>query len=84
MTAKPKGDRDEAEWLEVGEAARLLRVLSEMDREPHSIVVPYLHPIFTAPLLTPARKSESLGLEVGDIDFIQNLAHIRPNLWRLL
>jgi integrase len=84
LHSKPKVDRDEAVWLEVGEAARLLRVAGEMDRAPAPRSVPYLKPIFAVPLLTSARKSEVLGLEVRDVDFQNGAVHIRPNRWRRL
>ena len=84
MPEKPEVDRPEAEWLEIGEAARLLSVAGTMDQRPHPRAVPYLRPILATALLSSARKAEVLGLQTQDVDFDRGLLHIRPNSWRLL
>ena len=84
MPEKPEVSREEAEWLEVGEAARLLGAAAMLDKNPHPRAVSYLRPILAVPLLTSARKGEALGLQVEDVDFDRSLIHIRPNTWRML
>jgi integrase len=67
-TSKPRIERPEAEWLEPGEAARLLRFAAEMDARPTNRACPFLAPIIAAFLLTGGRWGEVMGLEVSDVD----------------
>lgn len=65
------------DFLEVFEAAALLEACPRVteSRLP-------LKEIVAALLLTGGRKTEVLGLEIGDIDFKRQVIHIRPNRWR--
>jgi integrase len=61
------------EFFEIDEAARFLAKAIELDQAP-GIVATFL--------LTGGRRSEVLGLLVGDIDFENDLVRIQPNRHR--
>ncbi|MEX2374319.1 MAG: site-specific integrase [Dehalococcoidia bacterium] len=89
LMEKPTGKwKGEAAFLEVAEAARLLeaaRTLEDGGRQGPGIpgnrinATHGLFPIIATFLLTGGRKSEVVGLELGDVDFRQGLVHFRPN-----
>jgi len=81
---KPTAKRREARWLEVHEAALLLEAARLYEPPPDKHAIPYLYPLLAVFLLTGGRKSEVLGLEVGDISFDRKTVTFRPNEWRRL
>ncbi len=68
-TAVKKTQRTD-EFFEIPDAARFLQAAKELD-DYHEVMATYL--------LTGGRKSEVLGLLVGDVDFDAGLIRIRPN-----
>lgn len=84
LVDRPSIERPEAAWLELGEAARLLRVAGELDAEPARRAIRFLRPLLATFLLTGARRGEVFGLEVGDVDGAHGVVHIRENAWRRL
>lgn len=84
MVEKPRIERAEATWLEIGEGARLLKAAAEMDASPASRAVPYLLPILATFLLTGGRRAEVFGLELHDVDFEHRVVHFRDSGWRRL
>lgn len=84
LPEKPSPTRGEAEWLEPGEAARLIRAAGEEDADPHPRAFPHLRPLIATFLLTGGRKEEVLGMLAGDVDFDEGIVHIRPNRHRTL
>ncbi len=83
LSEKPRIERREAVWLELGEGARLLAAAAALDRKPHR-TLPYLAPILATFLLTGARRGEVFGLEVEDISREHDVIHICDNRWRKL
>lgn len=81
---KPAGRREEARWLEIGEAAWLLEVARRTKPRRPSLACPYLHPLLATFLLTGGRRAEVLGLEVDDVSFDRQTVTFRPNGWRRL
>lgn len=81
---KPTIDRDEPQWLEIGEATNMLKEAAKRDAKPHPRALRYFHPVLATFLLTGGRGTEVFGLEVRDIDFERDIVHIRPNSWRKL
>jgi integrase len=79
---KPVARREEARWLEVHEAALLLEAARRYS--PGADALPFMHALIATFLLTGGRKSEVLGLEVGDISFDRKTVTFRPNHWRRL
>ena len=77
-------ERGEPDWLEIGQAAALLRVAGEMDAERQGSRCPYLRPLLAWGLLTGSRPGEILGATVNDVDFKAGIVHIRHNEHRLL
>lgn len=87
MMEKPKGQREEAHWLEVHEAALLLesaRTYAPKRTTGRGREVPFIYPLVATYLLTGGRESEVLGLEVGDVNFERKTVTFRPNQWRRL
>ena len=95
MLDKPTGKPAEARWLEVPDAALLLEAARTFTPPPdkHALggrdrkgkpVRGGLYPLLAAFLLTGGRKSEVLGLEVGDVNFDRKTVTFRPNDWRRL
>lgn len=80
---KPTANRREAEWLEVHEAALLLEAARKHSPGIDWGTVP-IYPILATFLLTGGRKSEVLGLEVGDVSFERKTVTFRPNRYRRL
>ena len=77
----PVVEREEAEFLENGEAARLIEVAQQFDESPHSRACPFIGPIIATGLLSGGRFGAVASLEVRDIDFDKGLIHYRPNGW---
>ncbi len=84
LLEKPRIEREEAVYLEPGEAARLLEAAKQLDSAGHHLAIPFLHPLIATYLYTGGSPSEVLGLEVEDIDFDGGTVRIRPNEWRRL
>ena len=84
LTDKPSAQRQEAEWLEVPDAALLLEAArTRRPKKPHS-ANPYAHQIIATFLLTGGRKSEVLGLTVDDVSFDRGTVTFRPHEHRRL
>lgn len=76
----PAKDRPEAVWLELGEAARLIRAAYEQDQDPHNRAFPYLGPLVATFLYTGGRAGGVTGLTVADVEFPTRpgeLGHVR-------
>lgn len=82
---KPSADREEADWLEVHEAALVLEAArtfeparegGALDGQAHAIIATFL--------LTGGRKSGVLGLDVEDVSFDRDRIHFRDNEHRRL
>ncbi|MEX1258414.1 MAG: site-specific integrase [Gemmatimonadota bacterium] len=95
MYSKPTENKVEADFLSAKEAAVLLeaartyRAPVEPERQDHGGAIsakpnPHLYPILATFLLTGARKSEVLGLEVDDVSLRLGRIFIRSNKWRRL
>lgn len=84
LVDKPRVERREHTWLELDEAARLLRAAGELDAAPAPRAIRFLRPILATFLLTGGRRGEVLGLEVPDVDCTHGVVHIRENAWRRL
>ena len=85
LTDKPRIERVEPEWLEVGEAARLIAGGFKLDARPNRRrAVPFMGPLLATHLYTGGRPGEVFGLEVSDVDFVNRVVHFRPNEWRRL
>jgi integrase len=84
---KPRGDADEALWLEPSEAALYLEAARAFKPERHAPgqpPMPFTYPLVATLLLTGGRQDEVLGLEAADIDFDRKQVAFRPNEWRRL
>ena len=89
MMDKPQQSRQEAEWLEVHEAALLLESArryepSEVASQLGPVHGQMMFPLLATFLLTGGRKREVLGLEVSDVSFDRRTVTFRPNRWRAL
>jgi integrase len=60
---KPQGQREEAKWLEVHEAALLLESCRTYQSARPDLAMPFLYPLVATYLLTGGRRREVLGLE---------------------
>lgn len=81
---KPRIERAEATWLEIGEAARLLRAAKELDEEKSRRLIRFIYPMFATFLLTGGRLQEVVGLTVDDVDREAGSLHFRKNVYRPL
>ena len=81
---KPSGQRVEAKWLEVHEAALLLESARTYSPKRADVALPFIYPLIATYLLTGARETEVLGLEVEDVNFDRRTITFRPNRWRRL
>ncbi len=84
LLEKPTARKQEARWLEVHQAARLLESARTYQARVDLRSIPFMHALLATFLLTGGRKSEVLGLEVSDIDFDRKTVTFRPNQWRRL
>ena len=83
MQEKPTGRwKGEAAFLEMAEAARVLEAARVVERRDRANATPGLHAIIGTFLLTGGRRSEVLGLDVGDANLPRGLIHFRPNAHR--
>lgn len=76
------GPPAEPEWLEPDEVARLLAWARARGPRRKADGVAFLHELVALFAYSGLRKSEGLGLEVGDLDFARGLLRVRPNRWR--
>jgi len=83
-TEKPKGGADEAEWLEVPEAALRIEAAKHYEPKRDDLGMPFAYPLIATMLLTGGRLAEVLGLEVDDISLERKTVTFRPNKWRRL
>lgn len=81
---KPKGAADEAEWLEVPEAAVLLHAAKGYQPKRDDLAMPFAYELIATLLLTGGRPAEVLGLEVDDVSLERKTVTFRPNKWRRL
>ena len=84
LPQKPQIERPEATWLEIGEAAGLLKAAKELDAGPNGRRAPFLYPMIATFLLTGGRAQEVLGLTVDDVDLGAGTIHFRKNRYRTL
>jgi integrase len=84
MMEKPIGRREEAQWLEVADAALLLESARTYTPEREDVAIPHLYPILATFLLTGGRRAEVLGLAVEDVSFDRKTITFRPHPWRRL
>lgn len=80
----PTPEPTEQEYLEVGEAARLIEAAREMVEDDRSRAGPYFHPLVATFLLTGGRRREVFGLLRRDVDFAHEEVHFRRNEHRRL
>ena len=75
---------DEAQWLEVHEAALLLEAARLYRPKRPDLAIPprRLYALIATFLLTGGRESEVCGLEVEDVSFDRRTVTFRPNRWR--
>src|SRR6266567_4643333 len=83
-TEKPKGAADEADWLEVPEAALLVEAAKHYEPKRDDLGMPFAYPLIATMLLTGGRLAEVLGLEVDDVSLERKTVTFRPNKWRRL
>src|SRR5205085_1428121 len=81
---KPKGQKKEARWLEVPEAALLLDAAKEYEPKREDLGMPFAYPLIATFLLTGGRAKEVLGLEIEDVNPKLKRVFFRPNKWRRL
>jgi integrase len=81
---KPQPKRYEARWLEVHEAALLLEAARTYRPQRPDVAAPGIYPLLATFLLTGGRKSEVLGLDLGDVSFDRRTVTFRPNRHRRL
>lgn len=87
LVDNPTGEQQEADWLEIHEAALLLeaaRTYEPSHRYEKSPPIADIYSIVTTFLLTGGRKSEVLGLDVEDVSFDRKTVTFRPNAHRRL
>jgi integrase len=84
LTEKPRVDEPEKIWLEVPEAALLLEAARTYRPAQDHAAITFSYPLLATLLLTGGRRSEVLGLEVGDVSFDRKTVTFRPNAWRRL
>ncbi len=84
LTEKPKVEDPERIWLEVPEAALLLEAARTYTPGKDYSAIRFVYPLIATFLLTGGRRSEVLGLEVGDVSFDRKTITFRPNEWRRL
>lgn len=84
MIDKPVGNRVEARWLEVTDAALFLEAARSFQPKRVDLAIPFVHPIVATLLLTGGRWSEVVGLTVADISFDRGTVRFRPNEHRHL
>lgn len=86
MLDKPVGQRLEARWLEVPEAAKLLETARTLPSSPErdALPAPLAYALLAAHLLTGGRSAEVRGLEVDDVSFERATVTFRPNAHRRL
>lgn len=78
----PKPASTDATWLEISEAARVLKAAKAMEAESASRCYPHLHALLATFLLTGGRRMEVYGLERDDVDLRNETVRFRPNDWR--
>lgn len=83
MQEKPTGRwKGEASFLEMADAALVLEAARVVEGRERVNATPGLHAIIATFLLTGGRRSEVLGLDVGDVNLLRGLVHFRPNAHR--
>ena len=73
-----------ARFLKIDEATHFLEAARTLDRSKRRWLLAGLYEILATFLITGGRKSEVLGLLVGDVDLDSNTVHFRPNRLRPL
>ncbi len=82
LREKPAGVQQEAKWLEVPDAARLLEAARTYVAPEEG--TPFAYALIAAFLMTGARETELYGLQLDDVSFERQTITIRPNAWRRL
>jgi integrase len=81
---KPKGDPEEAKWLEIHESALLLEACKTYRPERSDVALGDLHAIVATFLLTGGRFAEVMGLARTDVNFDRRTVTFREQTWRRL
>lgn len=81
---KPKGQPEEARWLEVHEAALLLEACRTYRPERSDVALGDLHAIVATFMLSGGRFSEVMGLGRDDVNFERRTVTFREHPWRRL
>lgn len=81
---RPKTEHDEAVWLELEEAVRVLQAARAMEDGGSSRCLPYTRALLATYLLTGGRREEVFGLTWQDIDFESGFILFRRNQHRTL
>jgi integrase len=68
----------------VHQAALLLESARTFKPKRAEVALPFIYPLIATYLLTGARETEVLGLEVEDVNFERQTVTFRPNKWRRL
>jgi integrase len=84
MFERPTGERVEAEWLEVHEAALLLYAAKLYRPRRKDLALLCVYALVATLLLTGGRLAEVLGLHVGDVDFERKIVVFRKRADRRL
>jgi integrase len=79
---RPPVPKSVTSFLEVPAAALLLEAARTYPRSKREPEMAAAHAVLATLLLTGGRKSEVLGLELGDIGFDRKTVTFRPNSWR--
>lgn len=72
----------EADWLEVGEAARVMKAARAMEESSESRCYPHLRALLATFLLTGGRRMEVFGLLRDDVDLEAKTVRFQPNSHR--
>lgn len=75
-------EKPERDYLEMGEAIRVLKVSQQMEEASESRCYPHLHALIATFLLTGGRRMEVFGLEREDVDLGHDEVRIQANDWR--
>ena len=84
MFDKPNHEDEEAEWLEVPEAALLLHAAKLYQPKREDLALPCVYPLVAMLLLTGGRLAEVLGLETRDVMLDRKVIIFRPRKDRRL
>lgn len=84
MMEKPSADYEEADWLEVPDAALFLHAARLYRPKRADLAISCVYPLIAALLLTGGRLAEVLGLEITDVNFERKTVTFRRKTARRL